>query len=109
MKEGREKSNTKNVTTPRPEVHPAPQRPIFKITKEDDSFEKAIDKLNRPVMKYLIYCSNILKFGERSFYTDNFDYDNHFNPLAGMIIFNLYDHKYSTDGKTWHEIQDDHL
>jgi hypothetical protein len=52
-------------------------------------------------MRYLIYINN------ESFYTDWFDYDNHY--LNGMIVFDLMTHHFTTDGKTWLEIKQDHL
>lgn len=41
--------------------------------------------------------------------TQWFDPENNFNPEAGMIVYDLYLNKYTTDGKTWNEIQIDHL
>lgn len=45
---------------------------------------------------------------ERSaFYTNWFDPEN--NYIEGMTVFNLLTHTFTTDGKTWKEIVQDHL
>jgi hypothetical protein len=41
------------------------------------------------------------------FFTKWYEYENHY--AEGMIIYDLKDNVYSTDGKTWQEIQFDHL
>jgi hypothetical protein len=43
----------------------------------------------------------------KPFYTDWFMAEN--NYAAGMIVFNLYKHTYTKDGKTWDKIEEDHL
>jgi hypothetical protein len=43
------------------------------------------------------------------FLTDNFDSKNHFNMAIGMIVYDLFQKKYTTDGKTWRNIEEDHL
>lgn len=43
------------------------------------------------------------------FFTEWFDTENHFNPDLDMIVYDLYNHKYTTDGNTWHNIESDHL
>ena len=52
-------------------------------------------------MRYLIY-----KDGE-AFYTKWYDYESHF--IYGMVIFDLAKHTYTTNGKNWNSIEDDHL
>jgi len=41
--------------------------------------------------------------------TDWFDPENHFNPDLEMVVYDLLKYKYTTDGKTWHDIEVDHL
>jgi hypothetical protein len=55
-------------------------------------------------MNYLIVTNKY-----EPFYTNWFDADNDFNKELGMIVFNLLSHKYTTDGKTWYDIFQDHL
>jgi hypothetical protein len=43
------------------------------------------------------------------FYTEWFDPENNFNKAAEMVVFDLYEKKYMTDGKTWHVIPEDNL
>lgn len=43
------------------------------------------------------------------FYTEWFNPENHFNKEAGMIVFDLLNHIYTTDGKIWNPIPKDHL
>jgi hypothetical protein len=50
-------------------------------------------------MQYLI----TTKTGEQ-FFTDWFDPENNFNAEAGMVVYDLYYGKYTTDGKNWKEI-----
>ncbi len=52
-------------------------------------------------MTYLVFHN-----GE-AFYTNWFDAENNF--VKGMIIFNRDTHKFSTDGITWKQIEEDHL
>jgi hypothetical protein len=42
-------------------------------------------------------------------YTNWFDLENHFNSDIGMIVYDLVECKFTTDGKTWHDIEIDHL
>ena len=57
-------------------------------------------------MRYLI---TFTKPGNEPFLTRWFDYDNHYNPDLGMIIFDLEYELYSTNGKDWQSIPQDHL
>lgn len=43
----------------------------------------------------------------KPFLTKWFDYENHFT--EGMIIFDLSNMTYSTDGKVFCEVEEDHL
>ena len=38
-----------------------------------------------------------------------FEPENHFNPDIEMIVYDLVEYKFTTDGKTWHDIEADHL
>lgn len=53
-------------------------------------------------MNYLIVIKN-----SEPFYTNWFDAQNNF--AEGMIVFNLLNHTYTTNGKEWHEIKEDNL
>lgn len=55
-------------------------------------------------MNYLIVTSS-----HEPFYTNWFDAENNFRPDYDMVVFNLLTCKYTTDGKNWHEIKQDHL
>ena len=48
------------------------------------------------------------KTGE-PFFTDWFDPENNFNAEAGMVVYDLFNYLYTTDGKNWKDIQEDHL
>lgn len=52
-------------------------------------------------MRYLVYHNN------ESFFTNWFEEDNHYSP--GMIVFDLEYGKFTDDGKTWKDIEEDHL
>jgi len=43
------------------------------------------------------------------FLTDYFDAENHFNPALNMKVFDLKAFKYTTNGKDWQPISEDHL
>lgn len=55
-------------------------------------------------MNYLIVTNN-----NDPFYTNWFDAENTFNKDDDMVVFNLLNHTYTTNGKDWYEIQQDHL
>jgi hypothetical protein len=55
-------------------------------------------------MRYLI-TTNL----QKPFYSEWFDAQNHFNADAGMVVYDLVKQKYTTDGVTWLEINEDHL
>ena len=50
-----------------------------------------------------------MKGEHKPFLTEWFDSENHFNPEIGMIVYDLVEKKYTSDGKEWHEIEEDHL
>lgn len=43
------------------------------------------------------------------FYSQWFEPNNHFNPYVDMVVYDLLEQKYTTDGVTWLEIKKDHL
>ena len=53
-------------------------------------------------MRYLITTT-----AEPPFLTEWFRPENNFS--QGMIVYDLYEDKYMTDGKTWRDIEYDHL
>lgn len=56
-------------------------------------------------MRYLV----TTKDAHAPFLTDWFDPENHFNPDLDMVVYDLAKNEYTTDGKTWQEIEVDHL
>ena len=58
-------------------------------------------------MQYLItYIENGI---QKAFYTKWFEPENHFNADIEMVVYDLELWKFTTDGKTWHLIEIDHL
>lgn len=55
-------------------------------------------------MQYLIVTSS-----HEPFLTKWFDAENHFNKDDDMVVFDLWTERYTTDGKTWLPIPEDHL
>ena len=54
-------------------------------------------------MKYLVcYTGN-----KDAFFTNWFDAENHF--VDGMVVFNVHQYVYTTDGTTWLPIKEDML
>lgn len=53
-------------------------------------------------MNYLI-----LPYVGPPFYTNWYDFEN--NYVEGMTVFNLLLHRYTFDGQTWFDIEQDHL
>ena len=53
-------------------------------------------------MNYLI-----IQHGHAPFYTNWFHYPNHF--IEGMTVINLLSDTYTTDGRNWNDIAQDHL
>lgn len=53
-------------------------------------------------MKYLIYIP-----GSEPFFTNVFDAKNNF--VDGMVVFNVYQYIYTTDGVNWARITEDKL
>ena len=56
-------------------------------------------------MRYLI----TTKGAYSPFFTKWFDAENHFNADLDMIVYDLVENKYTTDGEEWHEIEIDRL
>lgn len=54
--------------------------------------------------RYLVTTENYTPF-----FTDWFEAENHFNKDYGMVVYDLSERKYTTDGTNWHPIQIDHL
>lgn len=47
--------------------------------------------------------------GEEPFFTEWFDRENNYRPDLNMVVYDLNNHRYTTDGTTWHHIESDHL
>jgi hypothetical protein len=59
-------------------------------------------------MRYLIF-TIINESGKReAFFTEWYD-DEKFTPGIGMVVFDLVQHKMTTDGVLWDDIIEDHL
>lgn len=56
-------------------------------------------------MTYLITTKEVAS----PFLTDFFDPENHFNPDVEMIVYDLIQCKFTTDGEVWHDIKVDQL
>lgn len=56
-------------------------------------------------MRYLV----TTKDAEKPFLTNWFEPENNFNPDIGMIVYDLWLNKFTTDGTTWNVIELDHL
>lgn len=57
------------------------------------------------IMRYLITTKEV----KSPFLTKWFEPENHFNPDIEMIVYDLVECKFTTDGTTWHDIDIDHL
>lgn len=57
--------------------------------------------LKNKKMKWLII------HNEKAFYTNWYDYVN--NYVDGMIVIDNINHQYSTDGRNFYDIEEDHL
>lgn len=55
-------------------------------------------------MRYLITRPNA-----KPFLSNWFDSVNHFDADLGMIVFDLASNTYTTNGKEWHDIKEDHF
>jgi hypothetical protein len=55
-------------------------------------------------MRYLITTAN-----NPPFFSEWYDFENHFNLEVGMTVYDLVKFKFTTDGKTWTDIHFDHL
>lgn len=47
--------------------------------------------------------------GEEPFFTAWFDYDNNYRKDLNMVVYDLWNHQYSTDGLEFKDIESDHL
>ena len=56
-------------------------------------------------MRYLVTTNEI----KSPFLTDWFDSENNFNSEVGMIVYDMVEFKFTTDGTTWHTIEIDVL
>ena len=55
-------------------------------------------------MRYLFVIKN-----EPPFLSPWFDAENHFEDNIGMVVCDLVNFKYTTDGTTWNDMEIDHL
>ncbi len=55
-------------------------------------------------MRYLIITTS-----NNPFYTDYYNYENHYSPMQILCIFDLTRQMHTFDGKTWVETEIDHL
>ena len=55
-------------------------------------------------MRYLVTVENLPPF-----LTNWFDYDSHWRDGIGMMVYDIYNQTYTTDGKIWSEIEKDQL
>lgn len=62
------------------------------------------NKLKLKIMRYLITTKDAMPF-----LTKWFQAENHFNEGLEMIVYDLFECKYTTDGKTWNDIEVDTL
>lgn len=56
-------------------------------------------------MRYLITTKEV----KAPFLTEWFDAENHFNPEIEMIVYDLAECKFTTDGKVWQDIEINNL
>lgn len=56
------------------------------------------------IQRYLITMD-----GEEPFTTEWYDYENNYRSDLNMVIYNLHNHTYSTNGIDWKSIETDHL
>lgn len=56
-------------------------------------------------MRYLITTKEV----KSPFLTMWFEFDNHFNPDIEMVVYDLVEYKFTTDGKAWYDIEMDQL
>ena len=55
-------------------------------------------------MRYLITTNS-----HKPFFSRRFEYENHFNDKVGMVVYDLVEDKYTTDGIHWYNIEVDSL
>lgn len=60
-------------------------------------------------MRYYVICEDPITGKRSAFATDWYDYENLYNPEYKMIILDWEKDLISFDGKTWEEIEEDHL
>jgi hypothetical protein len=60
--------------------------------------------INQKNMRYLVTTNSTSPF-----FTDWFDAENHFNSEIEMVVYDLSECKFTSDGKTWNRIEIDHL
>ena len=56
-------------------------------------------------MRYLITTKDV----KSPFFTKWFIAKDHFNPNVDMVVFDLQEMKFTTDGKVWYSIEVDNL
>lgn len=55
-------------------------------------------------MRYLVTADSY-----EPFMTNWFEAENNFNAELNMVVYDLNTYTYTTDGKTWHKLNFDHL
>lgn len=60
-------------------------------------------------MRYLVVTVFTESGKPEAFRTEWFEPENNFNHELGMIVFDFAKDLFTTDGKTWHKITQDHL
>jgi hypothetical protein len=50
-----------------------------------------------------------IKWENKSFYSDYFDFKNDFNPSVNMIVYDLVNHKYMDYRGEWLDVEYNHL
>lgn len=61
--------------------------------------------MNTPVRYLITFEDSTLE----PFLTNYFDEENNFDKEAGMVVYDLHTCEYTTNGKDWCQIQEDHL
>ena len=74
------------------------------IEEAQNDVKKEYEEKNR-FMRYLITTKEV----KSPFLTQWFEPENHFNEDVEMIVYDLVECKFTTDGKIWHDIEIDHL
>lgn len=60
-------------------------------------------------MQYLVICTDPQTGKRSAFLTNWYDYENNYAPEMDMVIVDCHSFKVAFDGKTWEDIEFDHL